>query len=179
MKDLAYISAHFAPARLSGQPSSARELRFYRDPAESVRFESERGKGMTDKELDNYCWAWNHWCRTRKFYIAPGAKNILARMQPARVKLPPNALVSADLSFFNMAVHALADMNDPDLECFVKYYVECVGNIKVVADELKIHRDTFYERKRRFARRAFSMSASLKNAHALAMSAEVSQAEID
>lgn len=163
-----YISAHFAGGRLSGQPSSAKEARFYRDPAKGIEFESAKGKAMNDKELDAYCWAWNHWCYTRKYYISPGAKNILARMQPSRVGQPPNAALSDEMNYFNMAIHALADMKDSDTECFVKYYAEIAQDklpIKTIADRMGIGVRTFYDRKARFARKAYSMAASMKRAH--------------
>lgn len=134
---------------------------------------------MTDKELDAYCWDWNRWCFTRKFFLAPGAKNILARMQPAKVGEPPNAAMSQDMSFFNMAIHALADMKDPDAECFVKYYAECAGNIKVVAAKMNIHRVTFYQRKLRFARKAYSMATSMKQAHFNSVATEKEAEAID
>jgi hypothetical protein len=117
---------------------------------------------MGDNELDEYCHAWREWCRTRKFYIAPGAKNILARMQPDKVRQPPNADLCQDMSYFHAAVHALADIDEDDADCFVQYYFFKVKNIKAVAYDMKISRDTFYERKKRFAKRALSMSRSLK-----------------
>lgn len=120
---------------------------------------------MNDQDLHVYCEAWREWCRTRSYFIAPGAKNILARMQPSKVGIPPNAIMSSDMSFFNMAIHALADMNDPNTDCFVKYYWERARSIKTVAHGMGIHRVTFYERKVRFARRALSMSFSLKAAY--------------
>lgn len=134
---------------------------------------------MNDKELDLFCWAWNRWCNTRKFYAPPTAQNFLARMRPSKVGVPPNAACSDELSFFNMAVHALADMGDPDVTCFWAYYAECVENIKAVAAKMGVHRDTFYERKRRFARRALSMSISLKRAHNTAMAAFTAADEVD
>ncbi len=90
---------------------------------------------------------------------------MLARMQPSRVRLPPDALMSSELSFLNMAIHALIDMGDGDAECFLAYYWEQSKNIKKVAADMGIHRDTFYERKNRFARKAYSMSLSLRRLH--------------
>jgi hypothetical protein len=120
---------------------------------------------MTSQELNNLCEEWYNWCITRRYFIPPGAKNILARMQPSKIRQPPNAVMDNLLSFFNMAVHALADMGDPDIECFVQYYWYRSKNIKKVAKDMGIHRDTFYERRSRFARRAYSMCMSLKKAH--------------
>lgn len=160
------LALHCVGGRLSGQPSNARERRYYGDPANVVRFENEgKGSDMNGDELHAHCEQWRQWCITRQYFIAPGAKNILARMQPAKVGQPPDAILSDDMSFFNMAVHALADMGSPDTECFVKYYWFRLKNIKKVAADMKISRDTFYERKKRFAERAMSMARSLKQAH--------------
>lgn len=122
----------------------------------------ERMEHIENAALHAHCEAWVQWCLTRKFFLPPGAKNILARMQPSRVGQPPNAILSDDLSFFNMAVHALADMKDQDAECFVEYYWNRAKNIKAVAARMDIARRTFYERRDRFARKAMSMAASLK-----------------
>lgn len=120
---------------------------------------------MTGHELHLHCEAWRQWCLTRGYFLAPGAKNLLARMQPAKVGQAPDAVMSDEMSFFNMAVHALVDMGDGDAACFIQFYWSRVRNIKKVAADMSIHRDTFYERKRRFAERAYSMSQSLKRAH--------------
>jgi len=120
---------------------------------------------MTGQELHAHCEAWREWCITRRYFLAPGTKNLLARMQPARVGPGPDAILSDEMSFFNMAVHALVDMNDADGACFIEYYWNRARNIKKVAAEMSISRVTFYERKRRFAERAYSMSQSLKRAH--------------
>lgn len=118
---------------------------------------------MNDQELHAYCEAWRQWCITRKYFIAPGAKNILGRMQPSKVGEAPNARMSEDLSFFNMAIHALVDMNEPGAKCFVDFYFHRVKNIKSAAAKMGIGRNTFYDRKMRFARAALSMSVSLRN----------------
>jgi hypothetical protein len=160
------LALRFVGGRLNPEPSRAIDSWKYSGPSSNgVRFSCEKGVRMNDKELNAYCEGWLDWCYTRKFFIPPGAKNILARMQPAKIGVPPNAAMSADFAFFNMAVHALADMRDADAECFVKYYVYRVKNIKAVAGEMDIGRRTFYDRVTRFARRAYSMSLSMKRAH--------------
>lgn len=120
---------------------------------------------LDHQELNEYCEAWHQWCVTRKFFIQPGSKNILARMQPSKVRQPPDAVLSDDLSYFNMAVHALTDMQDEDADCFILFYWFRIKNIKAAAADLGIGRQTFYDRKNRFARKAYSMSLSLKRAH--------------
>lgn len=134
---------------------------------------------MNDQELHAHCERWRTWAITRRFFIVPGAKNILARMQPSKVSEPPDAELSPDMAYFHMALHALADMFEDDAKCFNEYYCHRAKNIKVVAAKLNISRDTFYERKRRFARKALSMAKSLKDFAELPMPLPRETIEID
>lgn len=122
---------------------------------------------MTDKELDAYCEEWVNWCYTRRFYIPPGAMNILARMQPSKTGLPPNARNSPDMQYFNMAIHAMADMVEhrETFVCFSMTYIEQPDSIKREAHKLGIDRSTFYRRSVAFSKKAYSMMKSLKAAH--------------
>lgn len=118
---------------------------------------------MSDKELDAYCQEWVWWCYTRRFYMPRGAQNILARMQPAKVKEPPNARNSPDMQYFNMAVHAMAEMSEhaEGFACFRLMYIEQTSNIKKIAFDKGFDRKTYYNRARVFARRAVSLGRSL------------------
>lgn len=123
---------------------------------------------MNDRMLNQYCLDWVHWCYTRRYYIAPGGKSALGNMQPSKTGLPPDARNSADMQFFNMAVHTMADMpkhNDAAI-CFSLYYVEHASHIKREAEKLGIARSTYYRRVLSFARKAYSMAQSLKEVHA-------------
>ena len=122
---------------------------------------------MNDKELDAYCHAWVNWCHTRKFYLQPGAQNILARMQPSKTGQPPNARNDPDMQFFNMAIHAMADMPEHAgaFACFKMTYIEQPSSVKQEAARLEIDRSTFYRRSTAFSRKAYSMAQSLKAAH--------------
>lgn len=86
-------------------------------------------------------------------------------MQPSKSGPEIDNATSASLSFFSMAVHALAEMNYAEAECFVVFYCRRAKNIKVEAVRLGIHRDTFYDRKKRFARKAYSMSLNFSCMH--------------
>lgn len=134
---------------------------------------------VSSQNIHDYCVAWRQWCYSRRFFIRPGSKNILARMQPSKSGLPPDAIMSDELSFLNMAIHALVDMNDADADCFLAYYWDQSKNIKKVAADMKIHRDTFYERKSRFARRAYSLSLSLKRVHDESLTGVETEAVVD
>lgn len=122
---------------------------------------------MSDGELDAYCKDWAHWCFTRRYYLKPGAQNILARMQPSKTGREPNARNNSDMQYFNAAIHCLADMKEHEqgIACFVLYYVDQAPNVKREADRLGIARSTYYRRILSFARKAYLMSKSLKAAH--------------
>lgn len=128
---------------------------------------------MNDQELHAYCEQWRQWCLTRKYFLEPSAQNLLARMQPSKSGPNIDNAMSASLSFFNMAIHALAEMNYADAECFVVFYCRRAKNIKVEAARLGIHRDTFYDRKKRFARKAFSMSLNFSYMHKRDLASEL------
>lgn len=120
---------------------------------------------MTDQQLHEYCLQWRKWCLTRKYFIAPGGGNFLARMQPSRVMPEKDAPMSAEMSHFHTALHALADMEPEDAKCFNAYYCYSEGKktpVKTEAHKQGISRETFYQRKMRFARKALSLAQSLK-----------------
>ena len=121
---------------------------------------------MNDQQIDAYCHEWVTWCATRNYYLRPGAQNILARMQPSKSGKEPNARNNPDMQFFNMAIHALADMREhaEGLVCFNLMYAEKAEHIKREADKLGIARSTYYRRAAAFARKAYSMSLSIKKA---------------
>ena len=121
---------------------------------------------MTDREIDAHCLNWVTWCQSRRYYLKPGAKNILARMQPSRTGQPPNARNSADMQYFNAAIHSLADMKEHEAAtvCFVLFYVDQAPNVKVEASRLGITRPTYYNRARAFAKKGQMLAESLKRA---------------
>ena len=120
---------------------------------------------MDDKELHAFCESWYGWCMTRRFFVLPGSKNILARMQPSKVLPPPNAELSAELNYFNQAVHAVADMGHAGTDCFAHFYCRRTKNVKAIAASMGISRQTFYERAKAFARAAYSLAKSLQRGH--------------
>lgn len=118
---------------------------------------------MTDQEIDQMCMQWVAWCRS-KGILAPRSKgNILGRFQPARMRPEPDAELSQDVSFLNMAIHAMAD-NDPDsidLRCFVGLWCSDEPK-KTLAHDLGISRAAVYYNARRFAREAIRTSKILR-----------------
>ena len=128
---------------------------------------------MDDRLLNQYCLDWVHWCYTRRYYLAPGGKSVLASMQPSKTGLPPNARNNPDMQFFNMALHTLADMKQHHeaMVCFNLFYVDQTGNVKRLADQLGISRPTYYNRVKAHARKAYALAQSLKKAHLAGMDA--------
>ena len=125
---------------------------------------------MDDKTLDAYCEDWAHWARTRKYFAPPVPPNILATLQPRRGRTrEPDGPMDADLAFFNMALHRIAE-DQPDWgACFSLYYFHRAANVKAIAAKMEITPKTFYNRAHAFAKLAMKWSPVVKRAH-LAMS---------
>lgn len=121
---------------------------------------------MTNQELDAHCEQWAHWCRTRKYFAPPVPQNILAQMQPRRrATREPDGPMDADLAYFNMAVHGLAEEEPDAAMCFSLYYFHGFRPVKAMAAALGIGTRTFYDRMHRFAGRAQRLSGSIKRVH--------------
>jgi hypothetical protein len=128
---------------------------------------------MKAKELehkhaaDDLAHRWVNWSRTRHL-LAPTVKsNVLARLStPGRVWVEPDAVMDAEMPFFNMAVHALCDQADyiSEAVCFlgVYWYATC---IKSLAREQQCARGTVYNRARAFSKRAALHCRTIRNVH--------------
>ena len=114
--------------------------------------------------LDEYCRDWVIWTSTRKFYARPPSTSVLARMQPSKSGREPNARNHADMPYFNMAIHTLADMKEHQerYAAFMAYYCGEDDVVKRVVARLGIGRQTYYDRVKRFAQDAMNLSQSLK-----------------
>lgn len=143
--------------------------------------EDERGQRLNDQQLHAHCLGWVRWCATRKYYLRPAAQNILARMHPTKTGEEPNIRNDPEMAYFNMAVHALADMPDhaEGWACFRLMYIEQADHIKRQADKLGISRPTYYARARAFARHALSFSHSLKRTQSLSHTGKDEPAQVD
>ncbi|AVF41566.1 hypothetical protein AL486_19115 [Pandoraea apista] len=121
---------------------------------------------MTDQELQVLCLQYGQWCRTRRLFAPPVPSNILARFQPREcAAVEPDAQLIADMPFFNMAVHALANDYPQEGICFSLYHVHGFRPVKTLAASLGIGRRTFYERVRKFSERALKLSVSIRKIH--------------
>lgn len=116
--------------------------------------------------LDEYCRDWVIWTSTRKYYGRPPSKTVLARMQPSKSGNEPNARNHADMPYFNMAIHTLADMKEHQERyvAFMAYYCGEDDMVKRVVARLGIGRQTYYDRIKKFAQDAMNLSQSLKRA---------------
>jgi hypothetical protein len=73
--------------------------------------------------------------------------------------------MDADLAFFNIALHRIAE-DQPDWgACFSLYYFHRAANVKVIAAAMKITPKTFYNRAHAFAQLAMKWSPVVKRAH--------------
>jgi hypothetical protein len=73
--------------------------------------------------------------------------------------------MDADLAFFNMAVHGLAEEDPEGANCFSLYYFHEFRPVKAMAAALGIGTRTVYDRIHRFAGRAQRVSGSIKRVH--------------
>ncbi|SOY79944.1 conserved hypothetical protein [Cupriavidus taiwanensis] len=121
---------------------------------------------MTDQELKAHCNQWGYWCFTKRYFAPPVPQNILAQLQPrARAPKEPDGPLDADMAFFNMAIHGMAEEDMEGAICFSLYYFHGFRPVKAMASALNIGTRTFYDRMDRFARRAHKMAATIKRVH--------------
>jgi hypothetical protein len=114
--------------------------------------------------IAEYCADWVRWCATRRLYIRPPTKSLLARLQPSKSGTEPNAPNHPDMQYFNMAIHTMADMAQWRREwpAFYAHYIGSAQVVKVTAGELGIGVRTYYDHVTRFSKAAFSLAASIK-----------------
>lgn len=110
-------------------------------------------------ELDEFCSRWAQWHVGCRRWAPPVPSNILARMQPSKVREAPDAALSADMSYFNLAV--LAQDEGTGKRAFYIYYLLPGANIKVAADYLGVSRNTFYKTLKTFRARAYRSYRSM------------------
>jgi hypothetical protein len=121
---------------------------------------------MDDQELDARCMDWIQWCRTKRIYAPYVKGNVLGRLQPSKIRPEPDAELSQELAFMNMAIHAMAE-SDPDgndLRCFACLWFSGEPRKSVAVDQ-GISLNTVVNRARRFAREAVRMGKVLRRIH--------------
>jgi len=106
-----------------------------------------------NQHMDQFCNAWALWHRSRKLWVPPIPQNILARMRPQRVREAPDAILSADLSYFNLAVLGQPESNAK--LAFYLYYLHEVRPIKTAAAAMEISPQAFYKAFKKFRGEAY------------------------
>lgn len=127
-----------------------------------------------DSELDTLSQNWATWHREHGLIAPPIPKNILARMQPGKVRPAPRIGLSAELSLFNTAITAQPD--SPAKTSFLIYYLHPARSVKEAAAAQHITRDAFYKRVRRFRRTAYRAMLALDASTA---TAKLQQNDVD
>lgn len=134
------------------------------DLAFETRMDQRQLSMKEGNTLDDKIDRWVQWCKTRRLFSPPLRTNVLARLQPRRIRLAePDSFLDSEMPFFNAAIQSLCDRPDftGEAECFVGVYWYRV-NIKRLAADQSCSRGTVYNRARRFAQRAYALSISLR-----------------
>ena len=93
--------------------------------------------------VDAFCADWALWHRSRRLFAPPIPQNILARMRPQPVRPVPDAILSADLSYFNLALLGLPEGKGK--QAFYFYYLHQLRPIKMIAAEMGFSVQAFYK----------------------------------
>jgi hypothetical protein len=110
---------------------------------------------MDDNQtLDEFAQQWAAWHRSRRLFAPPIPQNILARMRPQPVREVPDAILSADLSYFNLALLGLPESKGKT--AFYLHYLHGARPIKMVAAEMGMTRNGFYKAMWSVRQEAFS-----------------------
>jgi len=96
-----------------------------------------------NQELHMFATSWASWHRSRRLFAPPIPQNILARMRPQPVREAPDAILSADLSYFNLALLAQPEGSGKDAMYY--FYLHQIRPVKLAADEMGITTQAFYK----------------------------------
>lgn len=111
-------------------------------------------QGDENQVLHLWCMEWSEWHRSRRLFAPPIPKNILARMAgPLGGGEVPDAILSSDLSIFNLAVLGQEECRAKLI--FYLYYIHRVRNIKMVAEKMDVSTSFWYREMREFRARAY------------------------
>jgi len=118
--------------------------------------------------VTQHCWDWVRWCETRHLYLTSRTQGTLATLIPSTSRgREPNARLDPDMPYFNMAVHMLAEMREhaDDWLAFKHYYLLPDRLVKQTVAELGIGTRTYYDRVKRFGKRAMALAPVIKGVH--------------
>lgn len=114
-----------------------------------------------NQALDQFCQAWALWHRSRRLFAPPVSQNILARMRPQPVRPVPDAILSADLSYFNLAI--LGQPEGTSKQAFYLYYLHGLRPIKVIAAGMGISPQAFYKAFKKFRAESYTTYTRMMN----------------
>lgn len=95
------------------------------------------------QEQHIFCLEWAAWHRSRRLFAPPIPLSILARLRPQVSNEVPDAPLSADLSYFNLAVLGYKECTGKDALYY--YYIHHLRPIKTVAEAMEISTSGFYK----------------------------------
>lgn len=147
------------------------------EPASTITTEDQGEEERLDisgMEMDDLCWRWAAWSRSRRFLgpppIAPGILGKLtSKGTGARRGGPPDTRLSAELHAMNLAI--AAQPKDVSRRVFELHYVHAVGNVKSAADLLGISRSAWYRHLGDFRQRAWIAHRQIMEANRAALDA--------
>lgn len=139
------------PQRLAAPAPLRTESEHTQDDAEATAV----AQAATEAEvsIDDLCWSWVHWTRTRRLFGKPSAPvSLLGRLRSRSPSRPstggPDAACSAELSAFHLAY--LAQPISTARHVFDMHYLQGVRDIKTAAAGLGIGRQHWYTLLRQF-----------------------------
>jgi hypothetical protein len=118
-----------------------------------------------DASLHELCIRWVGWTIQHHRLARPVTPGILARMQPARLKPPPEIPLSPTLSVLNTAITAADDC--PGKQAFLLFYLTA-DKTRDIAHLTGCTRDALYKRVRAFRRRVYLAALRMEAAQATA-----------
>jgi hypothetical protein len=108
--------------------------------------------------------AWNHWCKTRRYFAPPASSGHLlgklsGKTRPSRN--PPNARCSSNLAALHLAIIG-QPMEALDTRVFWVHYSLRIAPIKTAADALGISRPHYYRLLRAITQRIIASARQIE-----------------
>lgn len=105
--------------------------------------------------VDDICWAWAAWTRTRRYYgpppIGAGTLGKLTAKGRGRPSTGPNAANSAELAALHLAI--IGQPEDKARLVFELHYLHAIGNVKAASAAIGVSRAGWYRHLKEFRTR--------------------------
>lgn len=105
------------------------------------------------QELHMVFLQWAQWHMSCRRWAPPVPQNILARMQPCKIREAPDTMLSADMSYLNLAL--LSQPESKGKKAIYHFYIHQLRPIKLVASEMEMTTQGFYKAKRKVMEDAY------------------------